>query len=121
VFFNHDGFHNHIVHHILTLYGLGASAEVIEKHYRNNASYQRPALPVKKEIVENMGDAFGKYLGKEQYYHDFLIFFQDEIESKGLGDVIQEYMLNGSPKADDMLVRMFAGTFLASAFMESLS
>lgn len=44
IFFNNTGFHNHIAHHLLTLYGLGAPASVIERQYKLNASYQRPVV-----------------------------------------------------------------------------
>jgi hypothetical protein len=111
IFFNQQGFHNHIVHHLLTLYGLGAPASVIEKQYRANASYQRPALPVKEEEVQDMTNPahFKSYLGKGKYYHDFLVFFQREMEQKGWEDVLNEYVFKGDERADDLLTRLFAG------------
>ncbi|CZS97033.1 related to HypA-like protein [Rhynchosporium agropyri] len=113
IFFNHDGFHNHIVHHLLTLYGVGASASVIEKHYENNASYQRPPLPVEERVVQDMSDPehFKKYLGNEKYYHDFLVFFQKEMESRGFETVLDEFLFAGTEKADDLLGRMYGGFF----------
>lgn len=54
-------------------------------------------------------DRFKTYLGEEKYYHDFLVFFQKEMEAKGWQDVLNEYVFSGSERADDMLVRMFAG------------
>lgn len=41
-FFNQSGFHNHITHHLLTLFALNASPEELQKAYDANASYQRP-------------------------------------------------------------------------------
>lgn len=52
---------------------------------------------------------FKKYLGQERYYLDYLLFFQQEIDKKGYEEVINEYMLKGDERADDMLVRMYAG------------
>lgn len=52
---------------------------------------------------------FKRYLGKEDYYHDFLVFFQKEMEVKGWQNVIKEYLFSEDERADDMLVRMFAG------------
>lgn len=54
-------------------------------------------------------EEYKSYLGKEKYYHDFMIFFQDEIEKKGWENVLNEYVFAGDERADDMLVRMFAG------------
>jgi len=54
-------------------------------------------------------ERFKSYLGNEDHYHDFLEFFQDEIEKKGWEDVVKEYVFKGDERADDMLVRMFAG------------
>ena len=54
---------------------------------------------------------FQKYLGKEKYYGDFLIFWQSEMEKKGWESVLNEYLFAGDNKADDLLTRMYAGTF----------
>ena len=52
---------------------------------------------------------FNKYLKNERYYHDYLVFFQKEIDKKGYENVINEYVLQGDERADDMLVRMYGG------------
>jgi len=111
IFFNLGGFHNHIAHQLLTLYGLGAPKSAIERAYKTNASYQRPAEPVKKSEVQDMSNPehFKQYLGKEKYYHDFLAFFQEEMESKGWENVLNEYVFAGDERADDLLGRMYAG------------
>lgn len=54
-------------------------------------------------------DNFHNNLGKAKYYHDFLVFWQREIESKGWKEVLKESVFAGDSKADDMLGRMFAG------------
>ncbi|KAI9788664.1 MAG: hypothetical protein M1833_002900 [Piccolia ochrophora] len=111
IFFNADGYHNHIAHHALTLYALAAAPDAIQRQYDNNRSYQRPPGPVKESVVEELHDpaAYSKYLGKEQYYHSYLVFFQKEIDKKGWEAVLNGYVFKGDDRADDMLVRMFAG------------
>ncbi|KAI4203549.1 MAG: hypothetical protein LQ350_001739 [Teloschistes chrysophthalmus] len=111
IFFNQSGFHNHIAHHILTIFALGASPSAIQKHYANNKSYQRPHQPVDNDVLEQLqsSDAFMKYLGQERYFHDYLLFFQSEIEKKGYEEVINEYMFKGDDRANAILVRMYAG------------
>jgi len=111
IFFNDDGFHNHIAHHLLSLYGLGASATIIERQYRHNAGYQKSAISVDERIVQDMSnpELFKKYLGQGKYYHDFLIFWQKEMENKGWENVLNEYVFAGNDRADDMFARLYAG------------
>jgi hypothetical protein len=113
VFFNDEGFHNHIVHQLLTLYALGASPETITKHYERNKSYQRPAEKLEERIVQEMHDPakFNECLGKEEFYHDFVVYFQKEMESKGWEAVVNEYLFKGDERADNMLVRTFSGPY----------
>ncbi len=68
-------------------------------------------LPSYDRVIEDLQtwDHAAKYLGKEQYYPDFLRFFQSEIESHGWEVVVSEYLLKGGDAADDMLVRLFSG------------
>lgn len=62
-------------------------------------------------IVEDMSDytSYKKYLGDEKYYHDFLIYFQKEIDKLGWKDTLHKHVFAHDAHADDMLVRMFAG------------
>ena len=96
---------------MLTLYALGATPEQMEKHYENNKSYQRPQQPSDEKVLQDLHKPgmFRQYLGKQQYYHDFLVYFQGEIDTKGYQDVINEYLFQGDELAEDMLVRMFGG------------
>ncbi|KAI5924655.1 hypothetical protein F4810DRAFT_662673 [Camillea tinctor] len=111
VYFNDAGYHNHISHHLLALYGTGASAEDIEKAYHDNTSYQLAAMKTHGNPVEDFKDWNNakKCLGKGQYYSDFLAHFQAEIERLGWQKTIQEYMFKGDERSEDMLLRMFAG------------
>ena len=74
-------------------------------------SYQRPLVPLEHSIVTNMHDPkiYQKYLGREKYYHEFLVFFQGKMDQKGWQEVLNQYVFKGDERADDMLVRMFGG------------
>lgn len=111
IFFNKDGFHNHIVHHLLSLYGLGAPADVIEQRYKENASYQRSPFQLDERVLEDLNNPenFKKYLNKEKYYIDFLTFWQNEFEKKGWENVLNEYVFAGDERADDLLGRFYGG------------
>ncbi|ORY71923.1 HypA protein [Pseudomassariella vexata] len=111
VFFNDGGFHNHISHHILALYGTGASAEDLVKGYIENEGYQRPSVKAHGNLVEDLKDweKAKKHLGKAKYYTDWLHFYQHEIERLGWQKALAEYMFKGDERCEDMMVRMFSG------------
>ncbi|KUI52804.1 Oxidoreductase AflY [Cytospora mali] len=100
-----------IVHQILTLYGTGANASHLQKGFDDNSGYQRPPMPSHQRVIEDLRtwDHASKYLGKEQYYPDFLAFFQREVSDKGWEAVVSEYLLSGTEAADDLLVRLHGG------------
>lgn len=54
---------------------------------------------------------FQKYMGKEKYYRDFLVFWQNEMKRKGWESVLNEYIFAGNERADNLLTRMYAGKF----------
>lgn len=111
IFFNSDGLHNHIAHHILTIYALGATTQEIQKAYDVNSNYQRPQGPVEEKVVQDMGDKanFAKFMGQEKYFSDYKEFFQKEIEAKGWQAVLNEHLFAGDEHANALLVRMYAG------------
>ena len=82
-----------------------SSPIVIKRHYEHNKSYQRPPLPVSIAILEevHIPSEYAKYLGNEKHYHDFLIFFQAEIDKKSRKGVSNECVLQGDERAEDML------------------
>ncbi|KAF1817554.1 hypothetical protein P152DRAFT_454139 [Eremomyces bilateralis CBS 781.70] len=111
IFFNNEGFHNHIVHHILSLYALGASPAALESHYAHNKAYQRPPFKVEERVVQDMSEPeqFIQFLGQEKYYHDFVVFFEKEMEKKGWQQVLQDYLFSEDERSQQLLVRTFAG------------
>ena len=102
---------DHIVHLILSIYALGASKEEIQHAYDRESSYQRPAKPVDDEIFKKLKnkDDFKAYCGKREQYPNFFVFFQKEVDRKGIGAVINEYIFSGDEHGDDMLLRLFGG------------
>lgn len=135
VYFNNDGFHNHIPHHLLSLYGTGADAHAIQKGYDDNRGYQRKVKPVHKpkEAGDHAEPAAGpladdwyetaapQHLGHESYYPDFLRFFQHDIERRdkeeknagsglaGWQSLLRDRVFSGTPAAEDLRARLFAG------------
>ncbi|KAI1326874.1 HypA protein [Xylariaceae sp. FL0255] len=110
-FFNDRGFHNHISHQVLSLYGLGASTGDIQKGYDANKTYQRSMYQVHENKIDELHnwEIAKERLGKEENYIDFLVFFQKEIDKIGWQNVLNEYLFKGDERSDDLLTRMFAG------------
>lgn len=103
-----------IPHHLLTLFGTGATADVFQKAYDENASYQIKASKPKPSIVEELeadyASAAPKYMGKGKHYASFLRFYQTQMESKGWEKVLAEYVFKeDDPIAYDMFGRLYAG------------
>ncbi|KAF4965329.1 hypothetical protein F66182_18027, partial [Fusarium sp. NRRL 66182] len=93
-FFNDKGFHNHITHYMLAAYALGAEQEQLQRAWVQEKVFQRPQRPLNEQNVVQLKDDlfFLDCLGKEEFYHDFRIFFQQQINDKGTGAVINEYV-----------------------------
>lgn len=105
---------DHIVHHLLTLFSLGASPEEIQAAYDRAKSYQRPTYPVDNDVLHAIIEKsnFKDYLGKEEHYSNFLAFFQHEINAKGVAATLQEHVFAEDEHADDLLGRLFSGNAL---------
>jgi len=111
MFFNSDGFHNHIAHHLLTVYALAASPEEIQQHFKSNQSYQKPLGSYDESIVSKMQQPaeFVKLLGDGRQYKNFLQFFKGEIDNMGWQAAINHFVLSDNEIARKMLPLVFAG------------
>lgn len=112
IYFNQSGFHNHIAHHLLAIYALGATPEELKRAYDDNKGYQRRQYAVDEKHVQDMSDKakFKEYLGNEKYFETFQAFFQKEMEAKGWQNVLKENLFAGDEHAERLLVGMYAGT-----------
>ncbi|KAH7923708.1 hypothetical protein BV22DRAFT_1014899 [Leucogyrophana mollusca] len=119
-FFNSKGFHNHLSHHLLAAYDMGASAKLLQDIFNGENSYQRPITAGMGE--ENKGaprseegkmtpDNFTQYLGDEKHYSAFLTFFTEQIASIGAPDTLERFIFSPSVNITgvDMLSRFLAG------------
>ncbi|KAL8697205.1 MAG: hypothetical protein Q9224_002426 [Gallowayella concinna] len=99
---------DHIGHHAVTNLALGAPASSFDDHYNRNQSYQRPPESIDQDIIQNLHkpNVFFKYLDQERYYHDYVIFFQHEIDKHGLEKVVNEYVLKNDDRANALLIRI---------------
>ena len=103
---------------MLSIYALGASPEEIRAAYNRNKGYQRPPYPRDVTVIHDMQDKkkFQEHLGDEKHYSNFLAFFQHEIDAKGVGAVLQDYVFAGDDRAETMLCRLFGGMYTDHSF-----
>ena len=132
IFFNDDGFHNHIAHQLLAVYALGASPEQLQRGFDQNQSYQKPLKAVNESVLrgleegedevdvsevaktESSGKVEGKwkeYLGQGKYFREFEEYFRQQIVKKGWEVVVKEALFAGTEKSEDLLLRMFGGEY----------
>lgn len=102
---------DHTVHHLLTLFALGATPEEIKAAYDLNKGYQLLTKPHPASFAVRLKDPefFDSCLRKPKFYGDFLKFFQDEIAERGVPSVVNEYIFKGDERADQVLGQMFSG------------
>lgn len=70
-------------------------------------------MPANQDIIQSMHDVakFQSYFGKEEHYPNYLAFFQTEIDAKGAGAVLKEYVFAGDERAESMMCRLFGGKY----------
>ncbi|KAF2705854.1 hypothetical protein K504DRAFT_439131 [Pleomassaria siparia CBS 279.74] len=110
-FFNEVGLHNHIVHHLLSLFALGAGPSEIQAAYDLNAPYQLLKTAHEDLRPTNVSDTatFTRHLGRSRIYTTYLHFFQAEIAERGVETVVKEFLFKGDKRADDLLGRLYSG------------
>lgn len=116
------GLHNHQVHYLLTDLALGASPEQIQGAFDNNEDYMQPILRDGQTVEPISESNFASSLGLYANYPVWMQYFQEKIDSRGWHTVLSEYLFDRSPRANDLLGRMFEGIPrpLSHVYMRSL-
>ncbi|KLO05053.1 hypothetical protein SCHPADRAFT_839823 [Schizopora paradoxa] len=119
IFFNARGMHNHLSHHLLAIYALGATGKVIEAANGYTGGQQLPAFESPISITE---ENFFDHLGKGDNYNAYLKYFTQMLsqEKVDFGDILEKYIFSekfnfdktrkdaGKPQPE-MLNRFLAG------------
>ncbi|KIM42122.1 hypothetical protein M413DRAFT_409215 [Hebeloma cylindrosporum] len=111
-FFRASGFHNHLSHHILAAYDMGATPHHLQHVYDKEAAYQRPRVLEEKDksIVVNK-DNWVQYLGNQSAYGAFVTFFSEEVKQLGVTASLEKYVYNEDVNKEGitMLTRAMSG------------
>ncbi|KAL6812672.1 hypothetical protein V8C40DRAFT_277780 [Trichoderma camerunense] len=105
------GLHNHILHHLLCIYALGATPLQMEKAFDLNAVYQLPSHYADSGHAQKLVDPveFKKCLGDSKYFNDYFLFFRKEIETHGIPTTVNTFIFGDDERAADMFDRFFGG------------
>ncbi|EGG10926.1 uncharacterized protein MELLADRAFT_92312 [Melampsora larici-populina 98AG31] len=107
-FFNDMHFHNHIAHHLLAMYALGAPPALIKAAFETEALEQRPALsPPSGEMFNEKNWTI--HLGDDKYYPRYLSFFSAEVARLGAMNAVDHYVFRQTE--GDMLNRSLGGVY----------
>ncbi|KAM0250884.1 hypothetical protein ACHAQJ_008462 [Trichoderma viride] len=109
--FHQFGLHNHVLHHLLCIYALGATSLQMEKAFDLNAVYQLPSHYADSGHAQQLADPaeFKKCLGYSKYFNDYLLFFRKEIETHGIPTTVNTSIFGENERAVDMFDRIFQG------------
>ncbi|KAG2222344.1 hypothetical protein INT45_009817 [Circinella minor] len=109
IFFNNDGFHNHLLHHYLSALSLGATNQRLQEIYDFHASYMRP-LPDAIHTIDLNSEKndYQELFGNHDAYTSFLNFFTKEIKHHGMMDTIRKWVFR---QDNDMLSRTIGGIY----------
>ncbi|KZS96806.1 hypothetical protein SISNIDRAFT_482599 [Sistotremastrum niveocremeum HHB9708] len=116
--FHPIGFHNHLPHHLLTAYDLGASPSLLKAIYENEKLVQRAIDPAKNGSsltnVPAPGDVtaetWKQWLGDERAYFAYLHFFSEVVPKCGISVSLEKYIFSSEANSGGacMLLRLFS-------------
>lgn len=88
------GFHNHSSHHVLAVYALGASPELIKDVYNNVHLPHLLPIPVSPNCITEKD--FAEHLGDEKYYDAYLAFFTDYLQHHSPTEALERFIFSPS-------------------------
>ncbi|OHE98665.1 HypA protein [Colletotrichum orchidophilum] len=103
--------HNHLAHHALTLFSLGANAENIRSHFENHATYQKDKGTADVFLVYTISDftTFKRHLGDPNQYHNFLEFFRLQFKNHGYKPAVNKLVFSGDDWSTEIFSRLVTG------------
>ncbi|KZP16254.1 hypothetical protein FIBSPDRAFT_1047623 [Athelia psychrophila] len=115
-FFNKMGFHNHLSHHLLAAYDLGASAKLVQAindDSGDSVSRQRPIDLDKPKATGPITEKnWTEHLEQEKYYSAYLDFFLEEISATSVSATLEKYVFSpgANGNGSEMFARFMGGT-----------
>ncbi|THH31188.1 hypothetical protein EUX98_g3013 [Antrodiella citrinella] len=109
-FFGRVGFHNHLSHHLLAAYDLGAPSNLLQAIYDAKQTGLDPILRDEQQFEVDKTN-WQQHLGDEKYYAAYVTFFTKEIKRVGAGQFLEEYVFAPAANGNgaSMLARFISG------------
>lgn len=111
-YFRSAGLHNHLSHHLLAAYDLGATTSHLKKIYDVEAPTQRPIFVEEKDAsILVTDDNWVQYLGNQSAYGSFFKFFSGKVAELGAGPALEKYVFHrdANDVSKAMLIRVMSG------------
>ncbi|KAJ7662537.1 hypothetical protein DFH06DRAFT_1324907 [Mycena polygramma] len=107
-FFNDLGFHNHLPHHLVAAYDMGAPPTLLKQIYEDLAPTLRPIDRQGEDITETN---WTTRLGERKAYGSYLAFFQEQVEKQGVSATMTKYVMAPEANGNEalMLARLLGG------------
>ncbi|KAF7344235.1 hypothetical protein MVEN_01714700 [Mycena venus] len=109
-FINDLGFHNHVPHHLVAAYDMGATPTLLKLIYDRLEPTLRPIDRQGESITESN---WTTRLGEHKAYGSYLAFFAEQISKNGVSETMRKYVM--APEANGngslMLARVLGGVF----------
>ena len=77
---------------------MGANGKLLREGYKNDAKIQRPLGTSPAQISD---DNFVDHLGDGQYYQAYLRFFSNQLVTKGVDKIFEEYLYSKGANFND--------------------
>ncbi|THH14724.1 hypothetical protein EW146_g5645 [Bondarzewia mesenterica] len=104
--FHGPGFHNHLSHHLLAAYDLGAPPALLQAAYDDGRrgllpifTSDRPKRTVERQNVHIGAENWTQFLGQEKYYANYLSFFSEEVKRLGGKGAYEYYIFSEDANA----------------------
>ncbi|KAL0563909.1 hypothetical protein V5O48_018150, partial [Marasmius crinis-equi] len=91
ILFDDYGRHNHIAHHVLAVWAMGAHEDIIHTGYSKNERLQQPRGSSPGQITE---DNFNDHLGDRRFYDAYVKFFTEVVRTQGFAFALEEYLFS---------------------------
>lgn len=113
IFFRDMNGHNHLVHNLFTRIALGANPSQLQTAFDDDLPLQRATPPLDRDVVEMLkdDDFFYECISKINHYTNFMVFFEQQIASKGWQAVVTQYVFSKSRIAEALLPLMYDGAY----------
>ncbi|KAF7317363.1 hypothetical protein HMN09_00472600 [Mycena chlorophos] len=102
-FFNDFGFHNHLPHHLVAAYDMGATPALLRAIWDDEVTILRPIGRCGTDV--EVGN-WTERLGEHGAYGSYLAFFESQVVEHGPEKTILDYIM--APKANGNEAKMFA-------------